>query len=145
MQGRTPLNNERKIKILFPDIEGLIEASPLLLNGYKIGEVTGISLKEDTAAYKVLVTFTLTENIRIPEGSNAVIFSQDLLNNKAVNLILSDSVQLMKNNEVLIGYTEEGFTDKIKKEIQPLKDKANNLYASIDSARGILVLSLIHI
>lgn len=136
-RGKTFLNNERNIKILFPNTEGLIEASPLLLNGFKVGVVTKINLKKDTSGYLLVATFKLTKDIKIPKNSTANIISSDLLGTKAVDLIFSEQQNLIADNDTLIGFTEKGFKDKISDNIEPLKDKANNLISSFDTVAAI--------
>jgi phospholipid/cholesterol/gamma-HCH transport system substrate-binding protein len=130
--GDTALNKERRIHVLFPNVEGLIEASPLLLNGFRVGEVKRIDLKPDTSGYKPLVTFVLTSNVTIPKNSTARIVSADLFN-KGVELMLSDEKTPIADTDTLTGYTEESFGDKISKEMDPLKTKAKRLASSFDS------------
>ncbi|HEY1039631.1 MAG TPA: MlaD family protein [Bacteroidia bacterium] len=136
-KGNTVFNKEKKVRAYFPNVEGLIEATPLLLNGFKIGEVTKIGLTGDSADYKVIVTFLLTEDVKIPEKSKVKIVSMDLLQNKGVELILSNETKPMADNELLEGITEESFKDKINQQIAPLKTKADSLIASVDSAMSI--------
>lgn len=130
--GDTALNKEKRLYVLFPNVEGLIEASPLLLNGFRVGEVKRIGLKPDTGGYKPLVTFVLTSKINIPKNSTARIVSSDLFN-KGVELMLSNEPAPIGENDTLEGFTEETFKDKISKELSPLKDKASRLTSSFDS------------
>lgn len=136
-KGNTVLNQEKKLRVYFPNVEGLIESTPLLLKGFPVGKITEIELHNDSASYKVMVTFLMTTDVRVPERSIAKIISSDLLGTKAVELIMSDEVKPMAENEVLFGYTEESFKDKISKEIAPIKSKADSLLASVDSAMSI--------
>ena len=136
-KGSTVLNKEKKLRVYFTNVEGLIESTPLLLKGFPVGKITEIELNGDSTAYRVMVTFLMTTDIRIPEKSSVKIISSDLLQNKAVELIMSDEVKQMAENEVLNGFTEESFKDKISKEIAPIKSKADSLLASVDSAMSI--------
>lgn len=136
-KGNTVINNEKKVRIYFPNVEGLIESTPLLLKGFPVGKVTEIELKGDSATYKVMVTFLMTTDIRIPEKSTAKIISSDLLQTKAVELIMSEELKPMADDEILEGFTEETFKDKISKEMAPIKSKADSLLASVDSAMSI--------
>lgn len=136
-KGSTAINNEKKVRIYFPNVEGLIESTPLLLKGFPVGKVTEIELRGDSADYKVMVTFLMTTDIRIPEKSIAKIISSDLLGTKAVELIMSEETKTMADNDVLEGFTEESFKDKVSKQISPIKTKADSLLASVDSAMSI--------
>jgi phospholipid/cholesterol/gamma-HCH transport system substrate-binding protein len=134
--GDTALNKERKIHVLFPNVEGLIEASPLLVNGFRVGEVKRIDPVKDTSGYKMLVTFVITsKTINIPKNSTARIVSSDLFN-KGVELMLNDTNVLISDKlDTLEGFTEETFKDKINKELSPLKEKAARLSSSFDSIK----------
>jgi phospholipid/cholesterol/gamma-HCH transport system substrate-binding protein len=134
--GDTALNKERKIHVVFSNVEGLIEASPLLINGFKVGEVKRIDPVKDSASYKMLVTFVLTsKTINIPKNSTARIVSADLFN-KGVELMLYDTSVLISDQlDTLEGFTEETFKDKISKELSPLKTKAARLTSSFDSIK----------
>ncbi len=136
-KGNTALNKEKKVRAYFPNVEGLIEATPLLLKGFPVGKVTKIELTGDSADYKVMVTFLLTTDIKIPEKSQAKIISADLMGTKAVELMLSSEIKPMGENEVLNGITEESFKDKISRQINPLRTKADSLISSVDSAMSI--------
>ncbi|MDP2386843.1 MAG: MlaD family protein [Bacteroidota bacterium] len=136
-KGSTVLNKEKKLKAYFTNVEGLIESTPLLLKGFPVGKISEIELNGDSAGYQVMVTFLMTTDIRIPEKSGVKIISSDLLGTKAVELIMSEEVNQMAENEILIGFTEESFKDKINKEIAPIRTKADSLIASVDSAMSI--------
>ncbi len=136
-KGSTVLNKEKKVHVYFPNVEGLIESTPLLLKGFPIGKITEIELNPDTSGYKMKVTFLMTTEVRIPEKSTAKIVSSDLLGTKAVELIMSEEPKQMAENEILMGFTEESFKDKISREIAPIKSKADSLLASVDSAMSI--------
>ncbi len=136
-KGNTVLNKEKKIRVYFPNVEGLIESTPLLLKGFPVGKITEIELSNDSAISKIIVTFLMTTDLRVPTGSTAKIISSDLLGTKAVELIMSEDQKEMAEKEVLNGFTEESFKDKISKEIAPIKSKADSLLASVDSAMSI--------
>lgn len=43
LKGHSIFNPERKLYAVYSRIDGLIEANPLLLNGFKIGQVKKLS------------------------------------------------------------------------------------------------------
>jgi phospholipid/cholesterol/gamma-HCH transport system substrate-binding protein len=137
-RGNTALNKEKELRVIFPSVDGLIEASPLLLNGFRVGEVKKIDLRSlDSGKFELMVYFKLSTDLKIPEKSHARIISSDLLGTKAVELIFSNGQNLMADNEVLVGITEETFKEKIDKELAPLKGKVSNVASSFDSVSAI--------
>lgn len=138
LKGNTPLNNQKKIHAVFNDVEGLIEATPLLVNGYRVGEVEKIGLsQDDSSGYRVVVTFSLNSEMQIPDDSKMKIVSMDLLGNKGVELITGESQVFVSYGDTLSGTEEESFKEKISEQLDPLTAKAKNLMSSIDSAKAI--------
>lgn len=127
---------------LYPKIDNLIPANPLLLNGFKIGQVTDITLLQNGKDSKVLVKFILTEDVKIPKKSIARAVSSDLLGTKAVEVIFSDNTQFVENGDTLVAETEQGFKEALDKRIAPIQAKAENLISSIDSAMTLVNLML---
>ncbi|MBC7863442.1 MAG: hypothetical protein IAF38_10735 [Bacteroidia bacterium] len=164
--GNSIFAKEKNIYAIYDKNDGLIEASPLLVNGFQIGKiraldlikVTGIDsvLVKDSSEvnwrfvprkkyiytvrdkYKVLVTFTLTENTIIPKNSIARIVSQDLLGTKAISIELGNSPLEVENLDTLATGNQTNFSDEIKREMEPLKAKFTVLKESLDSVTGIV-------
>src|SRR3954469_25825575 len=64
---------------VYPKIDGLIEANPLMVKGYKVGQVNKISLVKRHGEYEVLVRFLVTEKVNVPRNSIARVVSSDIL------------------------------------------------------------------
>jgi phospholipid/cholesterol/gamma-HCH transport system substrate-binding protein len=118
---------------VYPKIDGLIPANPLLVNGYKVGQINNIELLQRGKRSDVLVKFLLTEDINIPKNSIARSVSADLLGNKAVEIVMGDSRDYVKSGDTLISETEQSFKEAIDKRIAPIQSKAESLISSMDS------------
>lgn len=134
LKGSNLFTHKYFLYAVYPKIDGLIPANPVLLSGYKIGQVTNISLvKGPDNSNRVLVKFLLTENVDIPKGSIARSVSADLLGQKAVEIIFSKNPEFVKNGDTLRAETESGFKEALDKRIAPIQAKAENLISSMDS------------
>ncbi|MGZ4041333.1 MAG: MlaD family protein [Bacteroidia bacterium] len=134
LKGSNIFTHKYYLYAVYPKIDGLIPANPVLVSGYKIGQVTDISLiKGEGSNNKVLVKFLLTENVDIPKGSIARSVSADLLGSKAVEIIFSKNPEFVKNGDTLVAETESGFKEALDKRIAPIQAKAENLISSMDS------------
>lgn len=134
LKGSNIFTHKYYLYAVYPKIDGLIPANPVLVSGYKIGQVTDISLlKVADGTNKVLVKFLLTENVDIPKGSIARSISADLLGSKAVEIIFSKNTEYVKNGDTLVAETESGFKEALDKRIAPIQAKAENLISSMDS------------
>ncbi|MBC7863443.1 MAG: hypothetical protein IAF38_10740, partial [Bacteroidia bacterium] len=166
LRGKNIFKKETKIFALYEKNDGLMEASPLLVNGYKVGQINRLdlikvkcrdsSVVKDSALvrnkyqstnyykyfmtekYKVLVTFNLNESVNIPKNSIARIVSQDLLGTKAVSVELGDFPAMVVNGDTLQTAIQENLSEGVRKELQPLKNKIEGLVGAMDSVVGIV-------
>jgi phospholipid/cholesterol/gamma-HCH transport system substrate-binding protein len=138
LKGVNVLKNETKIYAVFKYNDGLLEASPLLLNGFKIGQINKLQLIRRDTSYEILATFILTEKISIPKNSIARLISQDLLGTKAVSIEIGNSSTPINNGDTLTTAYQENLTNAVRAELQPLKEKISGLVGSMDSVVQIV-------
>lgn len=142
LKGYDIFSKKYELFAVYPKIDGLIEANPLMINGFKVGQVNKISLIKRNGAYFVLVKFLLTEDVKIPKNSLARAVSSDLLGSKAVEIIYSDETEFVKSGDTLQAQSEEGLKESVNKVVAPLQKKANELLSSIDSVMTIVKVVL---
>jgi phospholipid/cholesterol/gamma-HCH transport system substrate-binding protein len=138
LKGKNVFGEQTYVYAVYNHVDGLLEANPLLVNGFKVGQVSKISIRPDN---KIIVTFMLVEEIKIPKGAVARIFSSDLLGTKAVQVIVPDSMIVsgfIANGDTLRSENELDLKSAVNKEILPLKLKAENLISSIDSVMTVV-------
>jgi len=138
LKGHNIFNPERKLYAVYPKIDGLIEANPLLLNGFKIGQVKKIELLPADKKNMILVTFILNSDVKIPVKSIAKIFSSDLLGSKAVEVVPSEQLLYVSNGDTLLSQSDDDLKTAVNKQIQPLQKKAEDLISSIDSVMFVV-------
>jgi phospholipid/cholesterol/gamma-HCH transport system substrate-binding protein len=138
LKGTDLLSQKYVLYAIYPKIDGLIEANPLMVKGYKVGQVNKISLVKRNGEYQVLVKFLLTEDVKIPKNSIAKAVSSDLLGSKAVEIIYSDSPEFVVSGDTLLAETEAGLKESVNKQLTPLQKKAEGLISSIDSVMTIV-------
>lgn len=142
LKGSNLFSKQNHLYALYPKIDGLIPANPILINGFKVGQISEISLIKRGNENMVLVDFLLFEDVEIPKRSIARAVSSDLLGSKAVEIVFSDSKEFVKNGDTLIAETEQGLKESVDKRIAPLQAKAENLISSIDSVMTVVNLVL---
>jgi phospholipid/cholesterol/gamma-HCH transport system substrate-binding protein len=138
LKGVNVLKNETKIYAVFDYNDGLLEASPLLVNGYKIGQINKLQLIQRDTSFKILATFILSEKISIPKNSIARLISQDLLGTKAVAIEMGNAKEFVTNGDTLKTAFQENLTNAVRAELQPLKEKISGLVGSMDSVVQIV-------
>ncbi len=143
LKGSNLFSQKYVLYAVYPKIDGLIEANPLLVNGFKVGQINTISLiKDNKGEYGVLVKFLLTEDVNIPKHSIAKAVSSDLLGSKAVEIIYSNEAEFVKSGDTLVAETEEGLKTAVSKQLAPLQKKIEGLLSSVDSVMTIVEVVL---
>lgn len=135
LKGKDLFNKQTKVFAVYDRVDGLIEANPMLVNGFKVGQVQKIELfhPNDTSDYRVLVTFLINGQVKIPKNSIAKVVSSDLLGSKAVTILFGKSHDYIGDGDTLYSASEDDLKTTVDKRIAPLQKKAENLISSIDS------------
>ena len=132
LKGFNPLTQQDHFYAVYDKIEGLGVSNPVLVNGFKVGQVTGVEF-HDTGDGKLLVEFTVDQSeLEIPINSVAQIFSSDLFGSKAIELLRGDSSLIAVNGDTLIASSQEDITEAVRKELAPLRAKTDQLIAGVD-------------
>ncbi|NLL28023.1 MAG: MCE family protein [Bacteroidales bacterium] len=139
LKGKNVFSNDIILYAEYDNVSGLQIANPIILNGYKIGQISDITFKEGGRG-QLLVKLLISEKIDIPSNSVAKIVSSDLLGSKAIQIELGNSVSLAKSNDYLQGAREADLKQEVSMQIMPLKNKAEDLLSSFDSVMVILQL-----
>ncbi len=121
---------------LYADIDGLEEASPVIVNGFKVGVVESIKLHK-TKRDIVIVKFAIKEDIKLPLKTEAIIYPASLIAGKAIKLNFSDSKEFHTNHDTIIGVLEQDLISNLSDELMPVKNKIENLVVSMDSVLAI--------
>jgi phospholipid/cholesterol/gamma-HCH transport system substrate-binding protein len=125
-----------ELKSYYNDIAGLSPGNPVIYNGFRVGQVKGISI--DPKSGNIEVRFSLKKGLQIPYDSDAVIANADLLGSKAVRIERGKSKENVENGGVLNGTVEPSLETQIKTEILPLKDDIGGLIQSLNRFVGWL-------
>jgi phospholipid/cholesterol/gamma-HCH transport system substrate-binding protein len=120
--------NEGQVNVAFDNSTGLTEESPVLINGYQIGEVERLTLLDDK---RTLVTIGFTEEIDIPVDSRFQIEKNSLFGDASISLGLGNSLTLVSPGDTINGtYSTE--QSEIEKGIQRVIE---NLVEATDTLR----------
>jgi phospholipid/cholesterol/gamma-HCH transport system substrate-binding protein len=132
LKGKDFFSTQRKFYAVYNDIDGLVEANPLLINGFTVGMVGDIQLAKD-AHRQVIVTLILNEEVDVPKNSIAKVISSNILGSKAIQLEIGKGTVMAQSGDTLESAQEENLKASVNKTIAPLQEKASELLSSIDS------------
>jgi phospholipid/cholesterol/gamma-HCH transport system substrate-binding protein len=137
LKGKNLFSSQRKFYAVYNDIDGLVEANPLMINGFKVGLVGGIKLANDTTG-NIIVTLILDNDVNVPKNSVAKVVSSDILGSKAIQLILGKGNNFASSGDTLMSAQEDNLKAAVNKTIAPLQKKAEGLITSIDSVMVVV-------
>lgn len=131
LKGRDLFQRENIYHGVFDNAGGVAAATPLMLNGYKVGQVLRSDLLFD-GTNRVVMTFQINEDdLKIPSDSRILIVS-DLLST-GTQLVLGTSPDLAERGDTLRGVTSPSLTASLGAQIDPIKQKAEAMLGSVDS------------
>jgi len=123
--------------VIYEKIEGLLESSSVTINGYQVGQVSEIKLMDDYSG-RLFVTLSLQGDYKIAKGTTAKIVSSDIMGTRAIKLEIVHSGEYYQPNDTIPGATEGDLKEQVSMQVLPLKKKAEELIASLDSALTIV-------
>ena len=79
---------------VYENVDGLIVANPVIVNGYTVGRVSNINILQNKDN-KILVSMDIDEDLIIGKNSIATLSSNDFLGSKAIILNIGDDDEII--------------------------------------------------
>lgn len=147
LKGRNYLSSNRIFYAKYDQVNGLVKANYVMVNGVKVGEVSGIEFID--AKGSVLVEMSIDNKLDIPRNTIARIYNSDVLGSKAIELLLGDSTKIdAKTNKRVLVLAQYGdtlksdiqpsITEEVSYQMLPIKRKAESVMASLDSVLAVI-------
>ncbi|MDA0912735.1 MAG: MlaD family protein [Bacteroidetes bacterium] len=132
LRGFNPFGNSQTYYARYEKIDGLAISNPVLINGFKVGQVTRVYFSE-TGDGSLIVAFDVEESsLKLTRDAKAKITSSDLFGTKAIDLINGESEELALPGDTLISDLEMGIAEAVRIELMPLKNKTDQLIDGVD-------------
>jgi phospholipid/cholesterol/gamma-HCH transport system substrate-binding protein len=132
LKGDSFFSNEMILNVEYEYTSGISKSDDVTYRGLAVGKVTSVRIKE-TDVNKIIVSFTVAENLQIPIDSRAWIINADLLGEKALDIKLGDSTVFAKDGDYLQGEVEKNLSQQISDELIPVKEKIEVMLSNLDS------------
>lgn len=133
LKGIDILRRNTNYYVIYEKIDGLKESSTVTINGYQVGQVSEIKFLSDYSG-RLIATLSLQGDFKIAKGSSAKIVSSDIMGTKSIKLEIVHSAQYYNEKDTIPGNTESDLKEQVSMQVLPLKKKAEELIASLDSA-----------
>lgn len=132
LKGIGLFSNQREFYAIYQNVDGLLEANPVQLNGMQIGNVRSVDFMPGNSG-RILVGFLISKDVFIPENTVARIISSNLMNAKAIELVLGNSQSPAESGDTLVGDLQLTLGQEVNRQVAPIKEKAESMLSSLDS------------
>ncbi|MFR9523952.1 MAG: MlaD family protein [Rikenellaceae bacterium] len=125
----------------YDQIDGINTASPIMVQGVKVGKVTDILL-DPVNSDKVTIKLSVKRRYKIPADSKAEIYSPGLMSSMAIGLKWGSSTQFLKNGDTISSHFEESMMDVATEKLMGVADQittvGEQLTTTLSSINSIL-------
>ncbi|MGB0886741.1 MAG: MlaD family protein [Vicingaceae bacterium] len=134
LKGNNLFFESTSVYALYPKVPGLAVSSPIIINGVQSGVVDDIYFHPDKSS-RVIVKLNITEKgLKIYKNSVAELISTDFMGGKAIGLKLGNSGVELENGDTLKSEFEVSMLEDFSEQMLPIKDKAEHLMLTMDTA-----------
>lgn len=117
---------------VYDNTEGLLNGTPVTINGYEVGSVENSKLMYPDG--KILVTFRVENDFPFSKSSIAQIYESGLIGGKALAIIPAfDDVAKAQSGDTLQTAVAPGLTDLVNEKLSPLQEKIESMIVHADS------------
>ena len=117
---------------IYDNTEGLVNGTPVTINGYTVGAVESSELLQPSG--KILVTFRVENDFPFSRNSIAQIYESGLIGGKALAIIPSfDNAAEAQHRDTLQTSVAPGLTDLVNEKLSPLQEKIESMIVHADS------------
>lgn len=138
LKGKNPFKSSNYYYALYEDVKGLTISAPVTINGFKVGQVDNVKLLYDRPD-KVLVSFSLDKELRLPQGTSAVIESS-LLGTASIVIKMNKSDNYYAPGDTIQAITDAGMLGTVTDELLPgvgnVLPKVDSLLTNINNVVG---------
>ena len=137
LKGRDIFGKVNNLYAVFDEVEGLQTTSQVMIKGMKVGTVNRIKL--DQKSEKFIVELSVKSGYKIPDNSTAVLFSNDIMGNKAIKITMGDSDGFLKDKDFIKTTVEPDMISALTDDLPKIKDslmvtvsEMNHIFAQIN-------------
>ena len=132
----------------YDQVNGVQNASPIMMKGVKIGTVTDISF-DPARSEQVILHLSIQRKYRIQKDSEAKIVSNGLMGNKAVEIRYGNSSSVLQSGDTLQTSRSRDLMEMAGSELEYFKQQfgqiATDLTAVLQNLNGVLERNAAHI
>ena len=132
---------------VYENVDGLIVANPIIVNGYSVGRVSDIRILQDRDN-QILVSMDIDKDLIIGMNSKATLSSNDFLGSKAIVLSIGDINSPINEGDTIMSEIAGGLSELLEK-ATPITDnlgvtisRLNDILASLRGSGDMITTTL---
>jgi len=137
LKGIDYFNTNTTYYAVYDRVDGLMKSSSVDINGYQVGQVKDISFSDKNDG-TLVVAFSIEGKFKLPVGTEARIISSDIMGTRSIKLLINPNNQFYAENDTIPSSIEGDLKEQVSMQVLPLKNKAEQLLASLDSAITVI-------
>ena len=130
LKGKNLTTKTMRFYAVFGNIQGLASSSAVMINGKQVGTIYSTEGGEDMR--RLVVTLTMTQAVKIPDNSIAVI-TPSLLGTTTLEIKLGSSNTYKNNGDTLATMASSGMFDEALQKVDPVLSQVKTAVKSLDS------------
>lgn len=134
LKGKDLFKKSKKIYAVFNDLGSLSKSNEVKINGYVIGSVYALDVKDKDMS-GIVATINLTQDINIPVDSKALI-SAPLVGASFIVIEKGSSTEYLKPGDTLTTRVDVGILDDVKAQLTPTLTKVRNTLDTLNIVMG---------
>lgn len=128
LKGNDIFSSSKTYFVRYSNVDGLMPANPVMVNGVEVGKVKKVSLVPEKGN-EILVELRINKSLLIPDQSLAILSDGALLGGKIIRLELMGNGALPEGSTIQ-AVNEKGLTSLLKERALPLISNADSLLIS---------------
>ena len=132
---------------VYENVDGLIVANPIIVNGYSVGRVSDIRILQDMDNM-ILVSMDIDKNLVVGVNAKATLSSNDFLGSKAIVLSIGDINSPINEGDTIMSEIAGGLSELLEK-ATPITDnlgvtisRLNDILASLRGSGDMITTTL---
>lgn len=135
LKGKNLFNKTASYYVVYDQVGGLAESSPVEVNGYKVGVVQSVKFV-DPVSGRLLVTLSVDKSFRLPVNTVAEITTASLIAGMKIRFVYGEGPGTYSSGDTIPGRLATSLLTRLEDELLPLKDQISDLILTLDTVIG---------
>ena len=135
LSGLDVFSSNKVYYAFYESVSGVQNASPVMIRGVKVGQVSAITL-DPTKEAGVQLALTVSRKYSIPSDSHAKVVSNGLLGSKAVEIIYGSSSDYLSSGDEIGTMVDKDLMSAAGDELEELKKKITKVVENLTETLG---------